>query len=255
MPRVRSTWLIGSVEALPLQSFTIDAVPSEITAGSRYLVAASAPLSLLAQLAAAMVAAGLGGVSVVVLESRRVRISADGPFAITWGSATRLRDLLGFTANVAGLSSYTAVRISPLLWSGGEVSRATRDGVAGYTLDDAEIAVSADGARQITTHFYTHTVDDWSWHAVHLSRYWATDDAGGTWMRFRSEVVVPGHRFVMYEQVEEDTTSADPVSLPTAGVYKARSIPPGTGRRISGFEASNTYWRVELEVRVAPEYS
>ena len=51
MPRVRSTWLVGSVEALPLQAFTIDAVPSEITAGSYYLVADDTAVSLLAQLA------------------------------------------------------------------------------------------------------------------------------------------------------------------------------------------------------------
>lgn len=227
MPRVRSTWLVGSVEALPLQAFTIDAVPSEITAGSYYLVADDTAVSLLAQLAAELTAAGLAGVSVVVLENRRVRISAGSTFSVTWGSATRLRDLLGFTGNLAGLSSYTATYPSPLLWSGGEVSRATRDGVAGYPFEDAEISVSADGARQITTHYYTHTLDDWAWNAVHLSRYWAADDTGGTWNRFRSEVVVPGNRFQCFEQVEEDTSSTDPVSLPTRlGTYKARKIPP-----------------------------
>ena len=256
MPRVRSTWLVGSIEALPLQSFTIDATASTVTAGSWYLYAASSGVSLLARIAAQMTAAGLGSAAAVILENRRVRLSAGGTFAVTWGAATQLRDLLGFTGNLSGASSYTATNISPLLWSGGEVSRACPTGVTGYPVEDAEISVSADGSRQITTFYATHYHDDWTWEAVHLSRYWSTTGAGGTWQAFRTAVVVQGHRFQLFETVEEDTASTTAVTWPTRiGVYKMREIPPGKGDRISGFEASNVYWKVSMSVRLSSEYS
>lgn len=255
MPRVRSTWLIGSIEALPLQSFTIDAFAASILSGNYYLYAADGSLSLLSRFAAQMTAAGLAGVTVVVLENRRVRISASSTFSVTWGAATWLRDLLGFTGNLSGASSYTATNISPLLWSGGEVSRACPTGVVGYPVEDAEISVSADGTRQITTFFATHYHDDFTWEAVHISRFWSTTDAGGTWQTFRTTVVVPGHRFQVFETVEEDTSSTTAVTWPTRiGVYKMREIPPGKGDRISGFESSNVYWKVGMSVRVSVEY-
>lgn len=255
MPRVRSTWLVGSIEALPTQSFTIDAVASEIAGGDWYLYAASSAVSLLTELASEMTAAGLASVAVVVLENRLVRISAGSTFAVTWGSATQLRGLLGFTGNLSGASSYTATMVSPLLFSGGEVSRACPTGVTGYPVEDAEIAVSVDGTRQITTHFATHYHDDWTFEAVHLSRYWSAAGDGGTWQTFRSSVVVPGHRFQLFEVVEEDAASTTAVTWPTRmGVYRMREIPPGDGDRVSGFERSNVYWKVGMSVRISSDY-
>jgi hypothetical protein len=256
MPRVRSTWLVGSIEALPVQNFTIDAAASAIATGDYYLYAADGSLSLLSRFAAQMTAAGLAGVSVVILENRRVRLAASSTFSVTWGAATQLRGLLGFSGNLSGASSYTAESISPLLWSGGEVSRACPTGVTGYPVEDAEISVSADGSRQITTFYATHTHDDWTWEAVHLTRYWSTAGAGGTWHAFRTAVVVQGHRFQLFETVEEDTSSTTAVTWPTRiGVYKMREIPPGKGDRISGFESSNVYWKVSMSVRVSSEYT
>jgi len=256
MPRVRSTWLVGSLDPLPAQPFTISGNPAAIASAPWYLSAADAGLSLLAGVEAEMTAAGVADASAVLLENRLVRLSGSGTFAVTWGAATTLRSLLGFAGNLSGASSYTATAVSPLLWSGGLVSRAVPTGIVGYPVEDAEITISADAQRQITTQYYTHTHDEWTWEAVHLSRYWSTSDAGGTWMRFRSEVLVPGNRVQLYEIVEEDSASAAPVALPTrVGVYRAREVPPGLGTRTAGFENANTYWRVGLPVRSSPEYT
>lgn len=254
MPRVRSTWLVGSLEQMPEQDVTIGGSGQTIPAGPYYLVHSTAALSLVDALVAAMTTAGLTAPTVVLLENRRVRISATGVFSITW-TDTALRDLLGFSANLAGSSSYTAPAISPLLWSPGyAVSRQVMPGSQGYEVEDAEIRVSADGSRQEVDFHVTHVWDEWDWDAVVAERYDAPGGAsGGTWIGWRRQVLVPGYRFQLLELVVEDAASTSAVTLPTPiGTYRLREIPEGHGAR--KIEHANSYWRVGLKVRLAEEY-
>lgn len=253
MARVRSTWLVGSLR-IPAQSVTIDGSPQSVPAGPYYLTHASAVVSLRDAVLAAMTAAGVAAPVATVLENRRVRLASSGVFAVTWND-TQLRDLLGFTGNLAGASGYAASRISPLLWSAGyTVTREVMPGSEGYDVEDAEIRVSADGTQQEVDHHATHTWDEWTWDAVVADRYDNPGGAlGGTWIGFRRTVLVPGHRFQLYEAVVEDSASAAPVTLPTPiGTYRLREIPEGHGSR--KIEHANSYWSVGCKVRLATEY-
>jgi hypothetical protein len=255
MPRVRSTWLVGSLGLLPDQAVTIDGSAETVPAGPYYLTHATATTSLLAALLAAMTEASVAAPVVTILENRRVRLSSSGVFTVTWTS-TQLRDLLGFTGNLAGASSYTATNISPLLWSPGfPVTRQTLPDAVGYDVEDAEIRVSADGTEQEVDFHATHVWDEWEWDAVVAERYDApTGAAGGTWIGFRRAVLVPGYRFQLYEIVVEDSSSTSVVTLPTPiGTYRLREIPEGKGSR--KLDNANTYWRVGCKVRQATEYT
>lgn len=252
MPRIRSSWLVGSVEEMIEQSFTIDAFGATLTTGPKYLTHADPSLSMLDLVVAQMVAAGLANPGAELLEDRRVRLFADGVFSVTWGSATPLRDFLGHTGNLAGQTSYTAPGVSPYLWSpAAPVTRQEPPGSPGYPVPDATIRVSADGTQQEVDHHITHVWDEWRWDAVPLSRYY---DGGGTWRGFYEAVVLPGHRLQLYELVTEDVDSTSPVTLPTAvGTYRIREMPKAHGQR--KIAHANTHWRVGLKVRQASEYS
>lgn len=253
MPRVRSSWLVGSREQLPAQDVTIDGSGESVPEGSYYLTHDTDGISLLDAVVAAMDDAGVAAPAAVILENRRVRLSSSGVFTVTWVD-TELRRLLGFTGNLAGASSYVAPEPSPLLWSAGfGVTRQTLPGSQGYEVEDAEIRVSADGTEQEVDFHATHTWDDWEWDSVVAERYDNPGAAGGTWIGFRREVLVPGYRFQLYETVVEDSASSSAVALPSPiGTYRLREIPEGKGSR--KIEHANTYWRVGCKVRVATEY-
>jgi len=119
-----SAWLIGSYRGLPEQTLTIEGAPQVIDAGSYYLYDATAGLSLLTQLGAALLDEVVGG-SAVLLRNRKVRLSGSNPFDLTWPVDGVLRGLLGFTGNLAGQATYTAPNISPLLWSPGRTETPT----------------------------------------------------------------------------------------------------------------------------------
>jgi hypothetical protein len=255
MPRVRSSWLIGSIEQLPEQDVTIDGSAETVPEGPYYLTHATDAISLLDAVVAAMTSAGVVAPAAVILENRRVRLSSSGVFTVTW-TDTQLRDLLGFTGNLAGASSYTATNISPLLWSGGyTATREVLPGSTGYDVEDLEIRVSADGTEQEVDHHATHTWDEWAWDAVVAGRYDNPGGApGGTWIGFRRAVLVPGYRFQLVEPVVEDEAGTAAVTLPTAtGTYRLRELPEGKGRR--KLDNANTYWTVGCKVRLATEYS
>lgn len=256
MARINSTWLVGSVESLPAQSFTIDVYGATIPAGPYYLTHATSNISLFDLVTSEMDNAAVPDPAVEFLENRLVRISASATFAITWGSATTLRDMLGFTGNLSGASSYTATLVSPYLWSAGQtVSKSTPTGSTGYSVEDATITVSADGTEQYTDFHTTHTWDEWDWPSVYLDRFDASGAySGGTYLGFRTAVIVPGHRMQCYEIVEEDSSSSTVVTLPTVlGTYRMRTIPAGKGKR--KIDNANTYWGVNMEVRLAAEYA
>lgn len=126
--------------------------------------------------------------------------------------------------------------------------------VAGYEVEDITITVSADGSRQFVDHHATHVWDTWQWPNVYIDRYDSADGTGGTWMPFRRHVARHGHRIQIYELVEEDMASTNPVKLPAAvGTYRIRRLPPAKGKR--KIKTADVYWGVKLEVHQTPEYA
>ena len=118
MAAIYSAWFIGSV-TIAAQTFTVNGVAVVVPAGTYYLSDPTAGLSLLAATAAAMVPQAAGATA-VLLGSGKCRLTATGNFTVTWGTATTLRDLLGFTGNLAAAATYTASLYSDLWWSPGK---------------------------------------------------------------------------------------------------------------------------------------
>lgn len=256
MPATTTTLWVGSMEGMPAQDLTIDGSPETFAAGDYYLRHATGSLSAMATLQALLIAAGVTGATVVLLENLYVRISATPTFAITW-TDTELRDMLGFTGNLAGQTSYTAARRSPYLWSAGwPAELATPSGVGSYDDEDAVVRPSADGADQELDHFVTHGLQEASYDVVPLSRYMLADLAladGLNWRTFRRQVLVANARFQLYELITEDMASTDPITWVDAlGTYKVRELPPGINPR--KIPHANTYWRVEAKLREVDEY-
>lgn len=256
MARIRSCWVVGSVELLPQQDLTIEGSSETIPAGPYFLFHDDPAVSLIAQMLAAMLSAGVAAPVVELLENRRVRLGSSGVFTVTWGSATALRDFLGFTGNLAAADSYEAPNISRFLWSPGiPPNKETPTDAVGFNVEDAEIKVSADGNVQEVDFHTTHVWDEWEWDAVLLNRYLdPTGFNGGTWDGFRTAVIVPGHRFQLYEIVVEDSSSSSTVVLPAAlGTYKIRVIPKAAGKR--KIANANVRWRVSMRVREATPFT
>jgi hypothetical protein len=113
-----SAWFIGSI-VLREQAFTVNGVLVVVAAGTYYLSDPTAGLSLLAAVQAAMLPQAAGATA-VLLGSGKVRLAGAGAFSITWGAATLLRDLLGYTGNLAASTSYTAPGKSALFFSPGK---------------------------------------------------------------------------------------------------------------------------------------
>jgi hypothetical protein len=256
MPATITTLWVGSMEGMLEQDLLIDGSPEPFAAGDYYLRHATASLSAMATLAALLTGTGIAGVAVELLENLYVRISATPAFAITW-TDTGLRDMLGFTGNLAGLNSYTAPRRSPYLWSAGwPAELATPSGVGSYDDEDAVVRPSADGTDQELDHFVTHRLQEASYDVVPLSRYMLQDSAladGLNWRTFRRQVLVANARFQLYELITEDMASTDPITwVDPLGTYLVRELPPGVNPR--KIPHANTYWRVEAKLREVDEY-
>lgn len=258
MPAVRTTVLMGSTEEMPAQTLTIDGSAENIASGPFYLDHATPALDLLRALESAMNDAGLTNPVAELREDLRVRLASDDAFDIVWGTATILRDFLGFTGDLPALTSHVAPRHSRYIWSGTfPATKATPDGVGAYPVEDARIVTSADGTEQDHEHFVTHEWQELKYDVVPRSRVWALDGEwdGLTWQGFRAAVMVPGHRFQIYEEVLEDANStASPVVLGNPdGTYRVREIPPGLQqRKVSNM---NSHWAVSAKLRRVFEYA
>jgi hypothetical protein len=256
MTVVRTCWLIGSVRDLAAQTVVINGNNHVISAGSRYLYHPTSTLSLLAQVQAAITADGVAGASAVLLENRKVRISAGASFNLVWPADGVLRDLLGFTINLIGASSYTAPLISKLLWSPARRESPMRAplGVAGHEVHQVNVSVSPhDGTRSTVLHG-SRTFNEFVWKMVATSRVQTSSALGGEYVALWNTVLVQGSLWYLWRNVEEDTAGSDPVTLATSlGPYVSQET-DWPFSRAPGFEWTEVWNPITLPCELQQEY-
>ena len=223
-----SAWFLGA-QTIALQSFTVSGNAASVAAGTYYIDHTSSALSLVRQVDQAIEAA-VGGVSATVefTRSRRIRIVLDVAQSITWGTATILRDLLGFTGNLGAGTTHLAPNVSPLLWSPGYLATPkTIAGVEGYSVDHKSRYKSDDGSRSETEFYGEETWQELSWtHIVpeRLRILGTTAAQGGTFHQFYEQCAKLGYPFHHAESIDElDSDTSTGVALATTlGPYKLR---------------------------------
>lgn len=258
MAAVASTWLVGS-QNLAAQSYSIDGTGYGIAAGHWYLTHATASLSILAGVLADMTTEGLSNPYFYIREDRLLEMGADATFTFSW-TGTTLRNLCGYTGNLSGASSYVSDGIPRLLWSPGYPALfATDDGQSAYDMDDAVVQVAASGIVDVD-YVQSLSYNELRWTDVMRARMRAADSADpedfwGTFDDFRGLVLRPGYRFQIYEEVTEDSSSTDEVTLPSAlGTYQIREVVPGRYRRVSR-TAGSRWDPPELKVIEVADYA
>lgn len=254
MPAIQSTWFVGSRVWGAAIDVTIDASAEQIAAGTYFLRSATAAESLLAQVVTAMTAAGVADPTAVINQAGYVVLGSSGTFTVTWTDST-LRDVLGFTGNLSGASSYTADYQSELWWSPGYVAtRPVVNGKKGYDANDTRTHYSRDGTQQVTVSHHTRVFDEMRFDAVWHTRVWYSDsdsdvEKGGTYLRFRDRVWVFNRSFDIYLEVTENSSSSTAVTWPTAlGRYKRRELPSSHPPRKS--PNMQTLWNLEIELHL-----
>ena len=259
MPSYRAAWLIGSRDDLPQQGVHINASAQSTPAGSFYLHDASAARSLLMQFRDAVILATGGATTVVLQQDGRVRIDCTVLFSLTWGSSTLLRDLLGFDANLALLSTYTAPNISPLLWMPGkpETPMAQRLGVVGHRTHNVyQTTAPYSGKSESVSHGY-RTYARYTFPMIDTERLTGADGVGGTYETWHEEVAVRSARWKLYRDVLEDPGG-------TASTVFSLTQPLGpyvvTGPRLAwkwdlsrGFERTDKRGDIDIACHVVPE--
>lgn len=220
---VSTAIMVGSTN-LAAQTFDIDGNGAAIAAGYWYLRhPTTAALSLIDEFADQMTAAGVAAASCTVRQNRRVRLISSGAFTVTWGTATILRDLLGFTqGDLSGQSSYTADDVSPLLWSpGATATPATIGSKAGYMQPHRIARKSDDGSRYEVDWYGSEIRQRLSWALIPIDRIEVDDDTndGGTLEAFVEQVILRGYKFWHHEDVTEGTTDTNPMVWNDANAY------------------------------------
>lgn len=248
--------IVGSV---PLDvAVTIDASPEDIE-GSYYLRHATAALSLLDAFGAAMTSAGVAAAAVTMRANFRVRLASSGVFTVTWNS-TVLRDLLGFTGNLSGSSSYTATNASPLLWAPGyPATPTTIPGKAGYVVPHTTWHSNDDETAVQTQHFGSGVWQELDWALVPTERLQVADSAndGNTFQGLFRTVMQYGYRFLYHQSVEEETADTNALDWNDAdafGPYQLRSpIDPSWYKRL--VENADDYGAgIGLEMKAVEDY-
>lgn len=257
--------LIGSFPSLPASTLSVNAGGVEVlnfAADSYYLFNSDDGFDLLAQLADALNShSNLSGVTVFIQENLRVRIQGGATaFTVQWPANGILRDLLGFTGNLASATSHTAPNISPLLWSAGRpATYLARLGTDGIPVYDTAIGQSAPGIVRATSH-NSYRKNTLSFRYVQNSRVWTTVEAGGEFFAFFHEVLRQVRRFKVWRNVVEDLSSTDELTfpstpLPSTGAYvyapPSRPVEMPWGRE---FAAKESLHPIVLPVVQSPEY-
>lgn len=259
---VAASWLVGSIY-LDAFTVTVNGNAKAIAAGYYYLRHATALLSLIDTLEDA-VQTEAAGATWRITEGRLARLvpQAAQPVSINWGSATNVRDLLGYTGNKASDDTpYAATNVSPLLWSPGYVAiPATLLGTAGYITNDQSRFISADGTTALTDHHATQTWQELEWTEV-LAERMRTDDSttgGGTFHQWHEQSAKLGYSFRYYEEIDETDGSTTAVTWDDGtansfGPYRLRSVDPQWYRRV--IANADLYSSLSLPLMRVTEYS
>lgn len=260
---MRTDWLVGSVASLQEQDITINGSAKTVPAGSYYLYDAADAISLCAQVAAAMSSAGILGATVRLMSNRKIQLTRAGAvnFTITW-TDPRLRDLLGFTGNLAGAFAYTAPRISPLLWSPGAPGRPLlyRKGLTGMEENLTYQAVSAYSGRTESVSHGVRVYNRFSWLNVDVDRIVTSSGLGGEFKTWFDNCAVPAARFKLYHDVDEDLLGSTPAAPLTTvlGPYIYSADRKGVSwvyDRSRGFDWTDQRNDVQMNVHGCPEYN
>ncbi len=205
MAVVTSAWFLGSV-VLPQSTFAVNGVDVVVAAGTYYLFDASAGRSLLAQVAAAMLPQAAGAAAVLT-PSGYVRLSATGALVIAWGTATVLRDLLGFNGNLALATSFVAPNKSTLYWSPGKPAMFMLSplGVAGQKRHIVNQSTAAYSGRAESTSFGFRTYQRFAFEKIDFERMMTADALGGEFDSWFTQVAVRSARFKVYHNAEENS--------------------------------------------------
>ena len=244
---------------LPEQDVTIQGSAKTVPAGSYYLTDAVAGLSLLAKVQAAMVAAGVAGASAVMLVNRKVRLSAAGVFSVTWTDPL-LASLLGYSANLVGLSSYVAPSISPLFWSPGTPGKsAFRKGLIGMPEALVYQSVSPYSGRTEHVSHGTRVYNRFTWSYIDADRIVTAGALGGEFATWHANVVVPAGRCKIYHDVQEDPNAVTVATMSTPlGPYIYSADRKGVSwvyDRSKGFDWTDVACDIDMSVHVCPEYN
>lgn len=247
--------LIGSRDNWADQTMTAPALTvSASTGDALYLDHATAALSIFAQMEA-----DADVTSVELLQNGKVLITLASAGPLTWGSATTLRDLLGFTGDKGSAATHTSDTISPLVWfpMRQEEPRRSILGVSGASAHLLDVAQMRDGT-QVVTRFGVNRTNTFLWRWVPQDRFWTTNEAPGEWYDFHDEILVRGRRFQLYRGVDMDPASSSAASYSSPlGTFQARVSEMG-GRvmtmRSAGFETVDSKFDIELPVVEVAEY-
>lgn len=259
MASYTTAWIIGAQEDLNL-AVSIDASPQTIT-GDLYLYHATSTLSLLGMMVTKMTAAGVGAAAAVLTGNRRVKLSSNATFTVTWTS-TDLRDMLGFTGNLAGASSYTATNVSPLLWSPAKplTPELSPTGVVGIRRPLAFFTQSpSDGSAFVVSHG-RRTDQRWSCSHVAVDRFFTSSLAGGEYVKWFEFCAAKGFRWYVFPEVVEDASSTSATTL-TGELGPYVLAPAGRAPSVEYRRAQGLMWLgparadVTIACRDAPEYT
>lgn len=264
-----SSMLIGSEPELAQQDFTltINGNPDvmSLAAGPYYLHHDDSVISLVGALAdLCSLHTVPAAVAIFITEGGYVRIEVGGvaSFAITWGAATDLRDLLGFTGNLSGALAYTAQNPSPLIWipQRTEISDA-RLGTLGDPIYDTAVGQPAGSTPPVATQHNVRYHNEFEWrHCLGSTVRTLSGSQNGKWWTFHERVVRRFNRLFLYREIPYVAASTAIMTINTSLPY---ALGPYVWRPPTGNvryqvpreeEMREAYNRVTLPVTLVDEY-
>lgn len=263
---VFADWWIGSAP-LTAQAINVNGGNEVVNVprGSVYLWSTLADVSLFAQLELTLAAGGVINPRVFLTTGRYVRIEADAPFTLLWDAGIEIRNLLGFTSDLAGFDGYTAAELSPLMWSPG--LRMTPDlaplDFDGQPVADMAVQVGAQGKQTARQNGEPSIINRFRAEHVQQARYRKVvpGPVAGELYDFWERVLSLSRLFIIIREVLEGTSSTDAAvyeSNRVLGPYVFDLTQQNSRRfgmaRATGFARVECYYRVVLAVIQTQEY-
>ena len=250
-------WFIGSRE-MSTQGFKINGNAVSVPAGTYYLTDPTAALSLLEQMILAMGVGLLFAPTAVLLSSGKVRLTAAGAFTVAWGTSTALRDILGFTGDLASATSHTATLKSPLFWSPGKPAlfALTPLGVTGQPRYILSQSISAYSGRAESTSHGERSYQCFTFEKVDAERMSTPDALGGEYGVWFAAVAARSARFKMYRDAVEDPASTTAFTYDTVHgpyVLPLGNAPEWSYTRSAGFTWTDMCADITVAATVCPE--